>query len=109
MKKANLWIDQDACCDVADGDVGFLIQRSPQGRADTYHLRRHPARTNGSHEPKLYGWCGETDNVSVYAEGLARVVKVAKNGRRRVAQVDPTAELLEELGYPELTPEPETP
>ena len=107
----SIWIDEDNCelnyngDDV--GDAGFLVCRTSEHGVETYSLRRRPAHTNSSHEPRLDGWCGSWNNVSTDACGLARVARQAKNGRLCLAKVTPTPELLEELGYPELCDEPE--
>lgn len=85
------------------GDVGFLVQS--QGR---YRLYDRPAHTNMSHEPRLTGWCGTTNDISVSAEGLARVVRTLPNGRVQYEQIEDRAEIataLDSLGYPELMPE----
>lgn len=43
-------------------------------------------RKNMSHEPTLWGWCGETDNSSVTARGAAVVSRIVQDatGRQRV-------------------------
>lgn len=51
----------------------YLLLRSPQQGDDSYHLRREPGRTNSSHETRLHGWLGTTNNVAWYAEGCVRV------------------------------------
>lgn len=100
------WIDESAEDGYQIGQVGFLTRTSPQGKADIWRLCDRPLRTNQSHEPRLTGWCGETNNVNRNAEGMARVVRIARNGRALVMPLE-GAELtaaLEELGYPELDP-----
>jgi hypothetical protein len=104
---ATLWIDENNAYDHEVGRVGFLVSVKPQGRAERLDLRDRPAHTNQSHEPRLTGWCGETNNVNVHAQGLAEVVRVAKNGRillRTTEDPDAITAALEELGYPELDP-----
>jgi hypothetical protein len=100
-----IWIDEFSSYSSATGDIGFLIRTSDEnhGNACRYRLSDHPAHTNQSREPKLNGWCGTTNNVSTTACGLARVSRIAKNGR--VCLVDVTepekvTAALEELGYP---------
>jgi hypothetical protein len=99
------WIGPDD--GLAVGVVGFLILRSNNNdRSERYVLSDWPAQTNVSREPRLTGWCGETNNVSTHAEGLVRVERMARNGRAYVVQLA-GADLraaLEELGYPELAP-----
>lgn len=99
------YISGDAC-EVRQGDVGFLIERSSRG-AERWTLSYTPAHTNQSHEPRLHGWCGETNNVSVYARGLARHVATGNphNGRIRIEPLTDATEIaraLEVLAYPEL-------
>jgi hypothetical protein len=83
---ANFWIG-DGYDQYTVGQVGFLVLVSPEQRVDRYNLREHPAHTNQSHHPQLHGWCGTTDNVAIHACGLARVVRVASNGRAMVTQI----------------------
>jgi hypothetical protein len=99
-----MWIGGGYEDDYKVGQIGFLIETSPQDRASWYTLSYHPAHTNQSHEPKLYGWCGSYNNTSTNARGLVKVLKVAKNGRAMVAglTVEEQQAALEELGYPDL-------
>jgi hypothetical protein len=98
------WIGPDETLEV--GSVGFLIGRcrTMNGGATSYHLSDTPAHTNQSHEPRLAGWCGTTNDIATYAVGLAKVTKLARNGRAFVVPVEGEAltAALEELGYPEL-------
>ena len=102
---ATLWIDSD-CLSV--GDVGFLIEAVDNNRGGTTHrfLDEVPLHTNMSHEPRLRGWGGETNNISRTAMGMARVSRVAKNGRVCLTMLEAgssdEAEALETLGYPDL-------
>jgi hypothetical protein len=102
----SIWIDEHSCCGVADGEVGFLIwwenEIGPQGG---YRLEQHPVRGNLSGQPILHGWAGTNNNYRTEGRGLAKAVKVAKNGRRRLELIEATEEILEELGYPELLEE----
>ena len=93
--------------DYTVGQVGFLVLVSPEQRADRYDLRDSPPHTNQSHEPRLNGWCGTTDNVAVYGRGMARVVRVARNGRALVVPLEgeDLRAALDTLGYPELMPD----
>ena len=102
-----IWINESDCETTNIGEIGFLVCRvnHNERRRETYSLRERPAHTNQSHEARLDDWCGETNNVSVYAMGLAQVARRTKNGRCCLRRVEPTAEVLESLGYPELTPE----
>lgn len=100
-----LWIDSDSA-ETERGDAGFLVRvaNENQGNAEHYQLRARPAHTNQSHAPRLRGWCGTTNNVAVFAEGLARIVRTTANGRAMLAHVPQAEEAaeLERLGYPEL-------
>lgn len=99
------WIDElRTPIDAAVGTVGFLSRSPRQGCEPRLMLDEHPRRTNMSHEPRLRGWCGETNNVSVHAMGMARVARIAKNGRVLVVAIDGAEQTaaLDALGYPEL-------
>lgn len=102
MSKA-IWIDSYDVHTERDSDVGFLVQTGHilRGRV-RYHLSTRPAHTNLSHEPRLYGWCGTTNDIAKYGKGLATVARRAKNGRVCLRRVEATPEILEELGWPEL-------
>ena len=88
------------------GAIGFLVERfySNWGGTTITTLEPLPARTNVSHEPRLRGWCGETNNVSVDAVGLGVVVKRSERDPfrvlvRQIADDDPqVANLRAELG-----------
>jgi hypothetical protein len=95
---------------LAVGDVGFLIKQTNENQGWTrYDLRITPAHTNRSRQPKLYGWCGSYNNLSTTAEGMAKVIRVAKNHRVLIEEIDgqEVESALEELGYPELYAEEE--
>lgn len=100
-----MWIGGDFD-DFTVGDVGFLVNTSHDTKGwDTYQLRQHPPKTNQSFEPRVYGWCGTTNGVACYGRGLARVEKVAGNGRayvRHLTAEEATKLLNEEFGYPDL-------
>ncbi len=80
--------------------------RSREHRSRALHPTDTPARTNRSHEDKLYGWCGSYNNVSTNACGAWRVTRIAKNGRMLISKLtgDELATFLEEMGFPDLTP-----
>ena len=97
-----MWIDWNYPIKV--GNVGFLVCRTNEYGGERCALQDRPAYTNQSHEPLLTGWCGNYNNTSTHAMGMARVVKIAQNERMLVNELK-GAELtaaLEELGYPEL-------
>ncbi len=101
------WID----CDFLDLNVhelGYLVEtlNTSTGRT-SWSLRDRPLRTNQTNEPRLAGWCGETDNRSRYACGVVRVVRTNRAlDRVQIAQVTgpELAAFLEEDGHPELAP-----
>ena len=103
------WIDEDRVTLAISGQPGFLVSIKHQGCKEVYSLRDEPARKNQSHEPTLAGWCGETNNTNVNAEGLWKVIAVSPNGRRakieEVTDLEEMAAVLELMGYPELMPE----
>jgi hypothetical protein len=99
------WADGDG---ERPGDVRYLVEAfySSTGNTRRYVMAR-PLRTNMSGEPKLHGWCGETNNVSRTACGVVRVVATNRDADRlRVERVegDELAEFLTQDGYPELIP-----
>jgi hypothetical protein len=53
------------------------------------------------------GWCGSYNDLSTSGCGMARVVRVARNGRALVETLAgyDLAAALDELGYPELYPD----
>ena len=65
------------------------------GRIETYRVSIRPFRTNRSHEVKLQGWCGETNNVNCDACGAVEIYR-DKAGRLRVRRADAMA-LLDEI------------
>jgi hypothetical protein len=87
------------------GQVGFLIERENVNKGGKgLRLSDHPPITNLSHQPRLHGWCGTTNDVAVYARGMAKVVRVCKNGRAQVAKIegDELKAALNDFGYPDL-------
>jgi hypothetical protein len=96
------WIDGD----YAVGHVGFRIDTSnPIRQTASTLLTQHPAHTNASCQPRLYGWCGSTNDTNTYALGLAKVVRQGRHGRVQIVEVRALAEIaqfLEEVGYPDL-------
>lgn len=100
------WIDEQE--DYGVGDKAFLICFYNENTGGERHtMRNNPARTNQSHEDRLHGWCGSYNNVGTHAEGVVKVVRIAKSGRYLVEEIegDELQEFLEEMGYPDLTEE----
>lgn len=102
------WIGPDPL--LAVGDMGFLVENYNESTGGSqFFLRDTPAYTNRSHEPRLSGWCGTWNNIGTHGHGMARVIRVARNGRALVASLEgeELAAALDELGFPELmTAEP---
>jgi hypothetical protein len=100
-----LWTDDLATNFAPIGTVGFLARHDyhREGRA-AYFLEEKPCHTNMSHDPKLHGWCGTTNDVATHAMGLARVSQVTKNGRVRPTPLKDSEvpEALRGLGWPSL-------
>jgi hypothetical protein len=92
---------------LAVGDVRYLVETldTSSGRT-SWGLRDTPLHTNQSIEPRLHGWCGETNNRSHYARGLVVVSRLAGEQRERVLvrRATPTEAraYLAKAGYPEL-------
>lgn len=87
------------------GEVGFLVRLTNSIKGwDYYQLRPRPATANYSFQPRLHGWCGTTNDTSVYADGMAMVSRVLPNGRAFVIPLEGGAlqEALESMGFPEL-------
>lgn len=84
------------------GDVGFLLELTPQNGASRIELRDSPARTARTLTDVLYGFI--PGRTTVEALGAAKVTEVARNGRGKVVTLwGPELEAaLNELGYPEI-------
>src|SRR5262245_60415022 len=94
--------------DLRIGDRGFLVHTQHNLRGWSHReLLDIPPMTNQSHRYRLEGWCGTTNDVAVYGEGMAEVIKLARNGRALVRELEgePLRQALEDFGFPELTPE----
>ncbi len=102
---AQMWIDEQE--EFGAGDSAFLISFYNENTGGTrYTLRNQPAYTNVTNEPRLNGWCGSYNNISTHAEGVVKVVRIAKSGRYLVAHLTlkENEDFLNEMGYPELIP-----
>lgn len=97
---ASFWMDGMG----SPGQVGFIVRHAKEGGSEWRSLDERPAHTNQSHEPRLEGWCGTTNNVAVYADGVGVIDEYRDNGRIKVRQLggEALAAALEKLGYPEL-------
>lgn len=100
------WIDCEYGTEI--GTIGYLVETTNNNTGHTtWSLRERPLRTNQSNEARLSGWCGETDNRSRFAHGVARVAKVsATTMRAQVKKLD-GADLAAHLyrdGHPDLIP-----
>lgn len=77
------WADIDLSTELGVGDTAYLVEVFDTTRGTTkWSLRARPCRTNSSHEPRLHGWCGETNNRSVYARGVVRITAFNRDGDR---------------------------
>lgn len=87
------------------GDIGFLLELTPQTGASRIELRDSPARTAGTLTDILYGFI--PGRTAVEALGVAKVVKVAGNGRGQVETLwgSDLENTLQELGYPDISRE----
>lgn len=98
-----MWMDNSEMVRV--GQIVFVVEIIREGRS-YFGLRSTPLRTNKSHEPRLHGLCGETDNISRFARGIGVVTRLAGpyDDRARVRQLIGKSQsvALEKLGYPEL-------
>ncbi len=101
------WIGPDE--NLTIGEIGFLVRLHQEIEGwERVILRDTPVYTHRSRQPLLEGWCGSFNNLSTYGEGMAKVERIARNGRALVRSLDgdELVAALEELGYPELTPDP---
>lgn len=100
-----MWTDSTA----AVGTIAFLIRSHHlTKRWERRHLSNRPQHTNMSHQPRLRGWCGTTDDISRSAEGVCVVTRTT--GTRALVRRIPQGsaeerEALETLGWTELAPE----
>lgn len=101
-----MWIDNNNYHNLYVGCVGFLVRSlHANNGAETYHLNARPLRTNVSGEARLRGWCGETNNISRYAEGVWRISRENKSGTRLLISKVTGKDLerfLQEEGYSDL-------
>lgn len=85
---------------------GFLLETLNTTTGERrLRVATRPGRTGSA--GRLYGCCGTSSNISLYACGIAFVLE-ARNERVKVARVVPTEEILERLGWPELFNEEES-
>ena len=101
-----MWIDYD---NGPSDFIGYLVKATDTTTGYiSYSLRERPLRTNKSHEPRLFGWCGTTNNVSLEAKGAWRVDHMNNfNDRAQIVQLkgDELTAFLNKDGYPELAGE----
>ena len=99
----NRWIDADE--QMIAGQIGFLVETEHNLEGwNRKYLWSEPACGNMDHSPKLSGWCGTTDDVAIYARGMAKVIKLTNNGRAYVQTLSgpELTAALAKCGYPEL-------
>jgi len=101
-----MWID--TCETPKVGSLHFLVEVSHSLNGwERFDLRDRPAHTNQSCQPRLSGWCGSWNDTSTFGRGIAKMTRIARNGRVCICNVDPASAegkaFLEEMGYPDLT------
>ena len=96
MRIRGIEVQDDVDDDIRPGKY-FLIRvvYNNQNGREVYRLAAEPGRTNQSHEQRLEGWLGETNNVSRHAEGAVEMYR-DKDGRMRYRKADAQA-LLDEV------------
>lgn len=103
----NKWIDCDSYS-TKIGAIGYLVETlNTNNGATSFSLHDRPLRTNQSLQPRIDGWCGETDNRSRHARGVWRIARTNKAGdRAQIVRLDGAERdaFLESDGYPELIP-----
>ena len=89
------------------GDIGFLLELSPEGGQKRLELRDSPARTAHTLQDVLFGEVSG-GRTSVEALGVAKITEVTKNGRGQVLTLwgDELTAALKELGYPDISTDP---
>jgi len=76
-----MWVENDE--GLRAGEVAFLREVTREGRT-VLRISAAPCQTNRSREYRLRGFCGETNNVVVYAKGMVRVGRATGTGRALV-------------------------
>lgn len=98
-----MWIDNNNYGNFYVGSIGFLVRSLHTNNGmETCRLNARPLRTNISGEARLSGWCGETNNISRYAEGVWKITRQNKSGTRLLISKVTGKDLekfLEEEGY----------
>lgn len=85
-----------------EGDIGFLLELTPENGVSRIELRDSPARTARTLTDVLYGFI--PGRTTVEALGTAKVTEVARNGRGKVSTLwgEGLKAALNELGYPDI-------
>jgi len=68
------------------GDYYLLQRVDTRSGEERWLLSTDPGRTNMSHETRLSGWLGTTNDIAMYARGHVRVSRDA-SGRTRFARI----------------------
>ncbi len=76
------WVNEASGITV--GELVFVVEVSPQSKAEYSEARVTPGRTNMSNEAKLRGWLGDTNNVSRHARGAGRIMRRSRRDDSRV-------------------------
>lgn len=71
------WVGGGPYLDWEVGDLAYLVEvlDTTSGKT-TWHVSKDVPRTNRSREPMPNGWCGETNNRSVYGYGRVEIRRV---------------------------------
>lgn len=86
---STIWASQQLSTTMLSaGDTGYIVRTVRSGR-ETITIQAAAPVTNISRQAVEYGWCGETDGVSVHALGRGRIVRSTRGGER--VQVLPLA------------------
>lgn len=74
---APTWVYEQEGASPQEGDSLYVIRidnLTGRGDAASYRLNTTPMVTNSSHEPRVTGWLGATNDRSLYALGRYQVV-----------------------------------
>lgn len=102
------WIDNHEWePDREPGSLAILVEHSHNLKGWLRPvLQDEPPRTNQSHQPRLFGWCGTYNDEHIQADGVWEIVKYTQTSHRvyirPVREPERVNAYLEGIGYPEL-------